>query len=357
MTKRKYGIDLLRILSMLFIVILHLLKQGGLLDATEINSPNYHFAWIMEIIAMCAVNCYGLISGYVNVDHKPKYHKLGVMWLQVVFYGFFIAVIYSFILGDEFRPEFWTNPFFPVCTVQYWYFTAYFVLFLFMPYLNIMINHLSKPQLKALGITIFIVFSVASTIWQGDMFITKNGYSFLWLTLLYLLGAVIKKIDFAEKLRCRWWLLIFAAAVAVTCIFKLADHETGAVADENLLTYYPSPTTVIQAVSLLAIGVRMNIKNKKAIRLIKFFAPLSFSVYLIHTNPFIFYYLIKNCTAEIAGFATPLMVLSILGIAIAIFLACTLIDSLRAMLFKAIKITPALAKAEDKIRKKSEKKQ
>ena len=43
-TKRNYGIDLLRIVSMVMIVILHILGQGGVLDAADNLSPQY-IAW------------------------------------------------------------------------------------------------------------------------------------------------------------------------------------------------------------------------------------------------------------------------------------------------------------------------
>ena len=46
---RNYGIDALRILSMLMIVILHVLKHGGVLDSTETFSVEYRTAWFIQI--------------------------------------------------------------------------------------------------------------------------------------------------------------------------------------------------------------------------------------------------------------------------------------------------------------------
>ena len=63
--KRNYGIDLLRMILMLMVVILHVLGHGGVLDATTPLSAKYCVSWLIESFAYCAVNCYALISGYV----------------------------------------------------------------------------------------------------------------------------------------------------------------------------------------------------------------------------------------------------------------------------------------------------
>lgn len=132
-SKRNYGIDLLRITAMFFIVVLHMLRKGGLTEAAE--SENQIFAvWILQAIVTCAVNCYGLISGYVNVDSKKaRYYKLGELWCKVAFYNLILTIIFYFILtpngDDSFKPVYWNCCIFPVYTTRYWYFTAYFPLF------------------------------------------------------------------------------------------------------------------------------------------------------------------------------------------------------------------------------------
>lgn len=74
--KRNYGIDALKIVSMFMIVILHTLGHGGILSSVSIFSGKYYAAWLMEIAAYCAVNCYALISGYVGINSKYRYSKI-----------------------------------------------------------------------------------------------------------------------------------------------------------------------------------------------------------------------------------------------------------------------------------------
>ena len=81
--ERNYGVDLLRIFSMLMVVTLHVLGKGDLLynKNLEIFSQKYNLLWILEIASFGAVNLYALISGYVSIKSKHKYTNLVVLCL------------------------------------------------------------------------------------------------------------------------------------------------------------------------------------------------------------------------------------------------------------------------------------
>lgn len=55
MKNRNYGIDLLKILSMFFIIVLHINSRGGLFSAVEITSSYYKVILILDIICVSAV--------------------------------------------------------------------------------------------------------------------------------------------------------------------------------------------------------------------------------------------------------------------------------------------------------------
>ena len=88
-SERNHGIELLRIFAMLLAAVLHILKKGGVITASEGNLAAYSTVWLLEAAAYCAVNCYALISGYVGYSDRPKPLRLArciELWLQVVFY-------------------------------------------------------------------------------------------------------------------------------------------------------------------------------------------------------------------------------------------------------------------------------
>lgn len=351
MNERKYGIDLLRIASMFMILVLHILLRGGILDAAPFLSTRYNVAWIMKIACMCAVNCYGIISGYVSVDRKFRYYKIGVLWLQVVFYTLIITLLFYLFSDYEFTYISWTNSIFPVSTSQYWYFTSYFALFFFMPFYNKMLNSLEKKQLKALAITIVVLLAVLPTLWQCDIFTMKNGYSFVWLSMLYFIGGIIKKSGIEKKLNGNAMILCYIASTSIASLFKLLTEKYSVKnVNPDILTFYVSPTILAAAFFLFIFAVKMKINNRAAVKVISFLSPLSFSVYLIHTNTWVWYEF-KDAFAAYAKHRAMLMFFDVIVTAVIIYLICSAIDILRFYIFKWLKITKHLSALEDKFSK------
>ena len=77
---RNLGIDLLRILSMLMVVINHLISQGGVLESVAIYSAAYWVLIFMETLCYCAVNTFILISGYVGYNSRFQYTNIISMY-------------------------------------------------------------------------------------------------------------------------------------------------------------------------------------------------------------------------------------------------------------------------------------
>lgn len=66
MNKKNPGIELLRIVSMIYVIILHTLGQGRILTNSISGSFHFYVGWTIEIFAFCSVNIFGIISGYVK---------------------------------------------------------------------------------------------------------------------------------------------------------------------------------------------------------------------------------------------------------------------------------------------------
>ena len=74
MKQRNVGIDILRIVSMIFIIIIHLLMQGGTLSAYQNQGlqAGYYFLNIVYVLAYCGVNCFALVSADMWVGKAPS---------------------------------------------------------------------------------------------------------------------------------------------------------------------------------------------------------------------------------------------------------------------------------------------
>ncbi|UVD34101.1 acyltransferase family protein [Lacticaseibacillus paracasei] len=119
--ERNYGIDLLRIFSMVSVVILHNLYQGGILPQLKTNNPNWWQFWLLENLAIVAVNVFAMITGYVSMMHRFKSDRV----LQVVFQTIFWSVTVSVTLYQLRMPisvETVKASFYPLA--QFWYVNA-----------------------------------------------------------------------------------------------------------------------------------------------------------------------------------------------------------------------------------------
>lgn len=148
MRDKNYGIDALRMLAMFMVVILHILTQGGILNATGKFTSQYEAGWLLQTAAFCAVDVYALISGYVWVYAKYQYRNIIELWIQVVFYTVLITLLFWVFIPDSVSAMEWIKAIFPVMFNQYWYFSSYAALFLFIPLLNVILEKMEKRKLQ-----------------------------------------------------------------------------------------------------------------------------------------------------------------------------------------------------------------
>lgn len=195
MEERNYGIDLLRIVSMMMVVLLHVLGQGGILDGSDPLTVKSETAWLLEIGAYSAVNIYAMISGYVGYGRKYKYSGLVYLYFQVLFYTVPTTIIFYIYRPELVNLKGKRELLFPFAYNTYWYFTAYFCLAFFIPFLNMMLERLDRAELKRLLFFLCLIFSILPTLFHEDFPRTSSGYSFLWLAVLYLVGGYIKKYN------------------------------------------------------------------------------------------------------------------------------------------------------------------
>lgn len=330
---RNYGIDALRIYSMWMIVVLHVLSQGGILR--KISGEGYYLAWWLEIFAYCATNCYALISGYIrnSNEYKHNYCKIAETWLQVLFYSFGITIVFFiFNIGNVSLRDI-IESLFPVASTQYWYFTAYVGLFFLMPMLDFLIEYLDKKKCNRFVLLLIAIFSVYGTISKvfGDPFFLGDGYSVLWLCILYFLGAWIKKYNILNRINNKLALLgIFISTITVWCCFCWIPFG-------GLLISYISPFILFNAIMFLCIFSKINfgLIGKK---MIAWISPATFGVYLIHCQKIVFNEYLKNAFEWMLELNIILLPIAVLIVAAVIFILCIFIEKIRIAFFKFLKV-------------------
>lgn len=342
-SSRNYGIDLLRNLSMFFVVLLHVLGDGGMLKGAEGEPLKYEALKVIHIAAMCAVNCYGIISGYVGFRSKFRISSIATMWLQVFLYSAGIGVLFFLFMPGSVTLGRMVKLCLPMISHSYWYFTAYFALFFTMPLLNAGIERLSRRQFEISFCILLVLLTVGQQ--TRDTFGTSSGYSYLWLMMLYCVGGYLGKYQIKpKKIIC---LAVYIGCVALAWVAQYMMRQLG-MDKPTRLEFYNSPFMLIMGVMLVLLFANMKLPGwvKKAAG---FLAPASFGVFLIHVHPVLWEVVWKGAFTKFGTYPTWATVPLAVGLALAIYLLCSAADLVRHYLFKATKVKMLLSKFDKKL--------
>lgn len=345
---------MLKTVSMLMIIILHICLKGGVLYSTDIGSVKYTAAWFIESVCYCGVNCYALITGYLlyrPADRKFRYSGIIPLWLKVFIYSAGIGVLFKFLNPGCFEQGIYSFArfFIPVTGNIYWYFTSYFGMFFFIPFFNALIDALDRKRFIQLIVSGFLIFSFIPFVFteHNDIFGTLYGYSTLWLIVLYFAGAFIKRFGDGLKIKKRIWAAVFVFSSVIPCVQSVILDIASISAFEDIYpinlgggTYnYTSPFTVAAAVSLFMLFKDTDPKGKAVRSAASFLSEASFSVYLIHVHPLIFDLVLEKRFSFLAEYGTAVMLLGIILCAAAVFTALSAIDYIRVLLFRFMRVT------------------
>ncbi len=335
--ERHYGIDLLRIVCMYMIPVLHVLGQGGVMARTGTNDPTYYACWFLELVCLCAPNCYGLISGYVglNAPYRPK--RLIRMILTVEFYTVVIGILFRIVSPELITRDAILQCLFPIQWKNYWYYSAYVALFLLMPYLNKGIRVLDRKEKDRLMRVLFLLFCVFTMIcktFAKDPFELIGGYSLIWLCILYVFGACLRDSRLLQIPRrvCACGFL-FCVTFALTWKYLVEHQVIPAPADTSfarMFVTYTSPTIFLCALFLFLFFVNTQIRGSVVKAVIGTLSPLAFYVYIIHTHPLVWenrlYLAFKDWRMLPPFLCIPMVLLAALGI----YLSCSAVEFLRS---------------------------
>ena len=232
----------------------------------------------------------------------------------------------------------------PVISGAYWYFCAYTALFFAIPWLNKMIRACTDQELNKMCGGIFILFSVLTALFSPDLFTLSNGYSFIWLALLYCIGAWLKRNRIPEKISSFKALIGLVLCIGVTwgCYFFIPNGS-------RLLNYI-SPTILLVALLLVCIFSKIRV-GKRAAKFIGCFAPAAFGVYLIHVQPCVWEHFMSGAFVWITKLNWIWIAPAVLISALCIFIVCILIERIRLSVFKVLRIDKLIAWLEIKIDK------
>lgn len=349
---RNINLDALRVFAVFGVVTLHVL--GGV-ETLNLSSSNRLLVNFLLAVTYCSVNLFGLLSGYLKIDRNHHNASLIKIVFQTVFWCFVITIICA-IFFDQRSPFSLLKNAFPFIGDRLWYITCYCFVFVCAPYLNLVASRLSQRNYRKLMILLVILMSFVPTFLLRDYFhIINHGYSVGWLIYMYLLGGYFKKFGFSERLtKIKVGMSLLACVLLITAsryVIEFLISKIGITANVSLqLYYYCSPLMLLVSVLFLYLFVTANIKNKADSVCLSWISKVSLGVYIIHAHPYSLDYLLVGKNLEWTIFNNPLVTLLVLVcVILAIVIGTGLLEQLRIVLFKILKIDNAIKKLGQKL--------
>ncbi len=347
MKKRNSSYEIMRIISMLFIVLYHVISHGKVL--TNYNNPGAKLLLeILLFIIIIHVNSFVLLAGYFQCESKFKQRKLWELINASLFYKISI-IIFLIILGVNIDKLTIFKELIPINTVEYWFIKCYFFLYCLTPFINKGIENLNKKYFTNLLLVLIFIFSIIPSYIGLDAF-NNDGYTLYHFILMYLIGAYLKKYplqnnyifkNFSKKLFQIILIILFFLMPLINISFtSFAEKINNTNFFFNFISKnitlsslaYNNPLIIIQSIVYFSFFGTFNFYNKFINKL----SSLTLGVYFIHDNNFVRERLYKFLKVDIKNITSYKFILYIILISIIIYLVCIIIEFIRKLIFKFI---------------------
>lgn len=333
MNRRLVGIEILRIISMIMIIILHFLNFGGFLSQYKELSLTGISVWFLEILSFVAVNCYVLIGSYLMCDKKFSIKRIIKLWVQVLFYSLAIMIVFK-LYGTNFNLIEIIKYCCPILFKVYWFPTLYIALIVFSPFINKFIKTLNESQYKVLLLINVITFSVLPfVIQQVDHLLVGGAYGFVWFINLYLWAGYIKLYFNVDKINKWKYLLSYIIISIITLIIFMLSNKLNIVYfNAGFFVSYHFILVLFAALAIFMFFLSIKNINQIISKIILFLSPLTFGVYLIHEHPLVRPVLWSFVVTQIGSFS----IFNTFLVVVTVYLCCSIIELIRFQLFKPI---------------------
>ena len=315
---------------MLLIVSHHYVVNSGL---TAADGPIFAdplswrslFLLLFGAWGKTGINCFVMITGYFmcksNITAK-KFAKLVCEWL---FYRYLIYAIFWISGYSPFTPKSAVLGLVPITNIATGFTSCFVVFFLTIPFLNILVHHLSEMNhLRLLALTGFMYIFIG-TIHR----VTMNYVS--WFMVLYFIASYIRL--YPKKLfdNTKFWGWMTLVSFALSAISVLSATWLGTRLGRNLSYFFVQDSNTFLAVTSGACSFLL-FKNLKIPynKFINTVAGSTFGVLCIHAHSDAMrQWLWRDTLNNVGMYASPYMHLLAIGGVLGVFILCNLIDHVR----------------------------
>lgn len=326
--ERSSNLELYRIIVMLLIVAHHYVVNSGLNPIVQENplSANSLFYSIFGAWGKTGINCFVLITGYFMCKSSISLRKFLKLFLWVLTYSILITLVFT-LCGyfPEGLLKMWAS-IIPFVNITDGFTYCFLAFYLCIPFLNILINNLTKHQLELLIVLMLFIYTLHGSI--PGMHVSMNYVS--WFSALYFISAYLRFYPFKDGEKTFWGLmtaLSWTLSVMSIITLSLIGNRAGIDLKYFLISDSNAILALTNAITLFMWFKSMNVKNSKIINTI---AASSFGVFLIHTRGEVMRNWLWKDTIDCVGhFDSSFYWLYAIGCVLAIYIICTIIDFIR----------------------------
>lgn len=331
---RQSNIELLRIISMLLIISFHYVyKSGYISNDLSINT------FIVKTFCMfgeLGVNLFILITGYFMIKSKFSLKKLIYLILEVEFCNILVLLVANALDIIDFSVSTRDNliAFFPIIFNQYWFITAYIIIYILSPFINLFLNNMSKRIYQNFLLISVLIWCIIPTVFGLFYNSTESllYYSrFIWLSIIYSIGSYIRLYqinifkEMNNSIKCAIISFgIMIAGIFIIYFFKAFFKKVGTTE----LAYFWTPNNLpmlILSISVFEIFLKIQIKNNNIINKL---ASTTLCIYMLHDS-ILNTYIWQNIFQTLKHLRGKYSIIHILFATIVIFTVGAIVDIIR----------------------------
>lgn len=331
--QRSSNLELYRIICMLMIVAHHYVVNSGLASVDgpllmDNSSDKSIFLTLFGAWGKTGINCFLMITGYFMCSSNITIRKYLKLLLQIYLYHF---LLYPILLLGGYE-TFSLTRLLKLC-LPFWGFSDGFVpcfviFYLTIPFLSVLVQNMNKREHQLLILLLLICYTLFGSI--PTFYVSFNYIT--WFGVIFFIAAYIRL--YPQQLfdnRKLWgWMTIVSVILAMGSIVGLRLI----FGQRAWLGYqFVSDCNKVFAVAIAVCSFlwfkNLNIKFSKVINA---FGAATFGVLLIHANSDGMRTWLWKDTVDVVGhYSLPFgqLVLFSVGVVLAVFVVCNLIDQLR----------------------------
>ena len=97
---RNYGIDILKIISVIMIIVSHLMGYANFKEIVGVGTLKWYETYALSCIFIPFLDCFALITGYLMYKKKQNWLRFSNLYTKVLFYSVILMLVSVFVFHE-----------------------------------------------------------------------------------------------------------------------------------------------------------------------------------------------------------------------------------------------------------------